>query len=80
MSDTIVDHIRALREENKKLREENKKLKEELSRLKEDKAENEATYQRVIDSYKTKLNALYGKKQFSDFEAETYSGIIDNLK
>ena len=75
-----MDHIQKLLEENQKLREENKNLKNELVRVKEDKAENEAMYERVIKSYKEKLNALYGSKTLRDYQEETYQNIISKLK
>ena len=80
MSDPIIDHVRKLREENASLKEENKKLKAELFRLKEDKAENEATYERVIASYKTKLDAIYANKKMLDEQEKIYDGVISNLK
>ena len=62
------------------LEKEKKDLKNELFRLKEDKAENEATYERVIASYKAKLDAIYANKRLLDEQEKTYENVISNLK
>lgn len=50
--------ISKLFRDNKKISEENEELKIELMRVEEDKAENEATYEKIINDYKCKLLAI----------------------
>lgn len=70
--------MKTTKRESELIRELNK-LKEENRRLKEDKAENEATYERVIQDLKVTIELYKSRAKFLEDQEKTYEIVKTTL-